>query len=128
MGRVLVVDDDEGIRELIAMALSDEGYGVQTACHGAEALDLIDLAPPDLILLDMRMPVMDGWEFVRLYRQSSGPQAPIVALTAGRDALNGAARIAVAGSLPKPFELDKLLELVAGLIGQRSRGPSGQQL
>jgi two-component system chemotaxis response regulator CheY len=120
-GRILVVDDDEAIRELIAIVLSDEGYGVQTARHGAEALDLIDLDPPDLILLDMRMPVMDGWQFSRTYRQRSSLRAPIVAHTAGRDSLDAAAQIAAADYLAKPFELERLLDVVARLIGQRAQ-------
>jgi len=112
-GRVLVVDDDDTIRELIATALSDEGYEIQTAMHGADALHLIARWPPDLILLDMRMPVMDGWEFSEAYRQLPGPQAPIVVLTAGRDAANAASQVAAAGFVSKPFDLNSLLEIVA---------------
>lgn len=112
-GRVLVVDDDDTIRELIATALSDEGYEIQTAAHGADALDLIARWSPDLILLDMRMPVMDGWEFSEAYRQLPGPLAPIVVLTAGRDAASSASQVAAAGFVSKPFDLNGLLEVVA---------------
>ena len=60
-GPILVVDDDASIRELIGMALVDEGYEVQAAPHGAAALEVISHSRPSVILLDMRMPVMDGW-------------------------------------------------------------------
>ena len=119
-GRILGVDDDEGIRELIAMALSDEGYTVQLACHGAEALALVEQDPPDLILLDMRMPVMDGWEFAWALREIRGTQVPIVALTAGCDGANLADQIAAAGLVAKPFELDHLLDVVARLMSRDS--------
>ena len=76
-GRILVVDDDDTIRELISIALGDEGYEVMTAIHGREALERTVSWSPDVILLDMRMPVMDGWEFTRPgaarpYRRADG--------------------------------------------------------
>ena len=111
--RVLVVDDDDTIRELIAMALVDEGYEVETAVHGKEALDQVGKCALSLILLDMRMPVMDGWEFAQVYHQLPGPHAPIIVLTAGRDAANAAAQIGAAGFLAKPFDLERLLGIVA---------------
>lgn len=109
--RILVVDDDEAIQELIATTLIDEGYQATTAPHGAAALKLID-EPPDLILLDMRMPVMDGWQFAQAYRAGPGPHAPIIVLTAARDAAGVAAQIGAVAYLPKPFLLDDLLDLV----------------
>ena len=111
--RILVVDDDEGIGEFVGLALSDDGYEVQTALHGAAALKLIDPQAPDVILLDMRMPIMDGWEFARRYRERPGPHAPIVVMTAARDAATRASEIEADGVLAKPFDLDALLEIVA---------------
>ncbi|HPL27936.1 MAG TPA: response regulator, partial [Anaerolineae bacterium] len=58
---ILVVDDDATIRELIELALTDEGYEIIAARNGAEALAVVGAAPVDLILLDIRMPIMDGW-------------------------------------------------------------------
>lgn len=110
--QILVVEDDGSIRGLIEMALSDEGYEVMTAPHGAAALDLIQESAPDFILLDMSMPVMDGWEFSRAYRETPGRHAPIVALTAAHNAANPAAEIQAAGYLAKPFTLDVLLSMV----------------
>lgn len=110
---ILVVDDDASIRELIRMALVDEGYEVQVATHGAAALEVIGRARPRVILLDMRMPVMDGWEFARAYREAPGPHAPIIVLTAARDAAQRATEINAEGFLGKPFDLNELLVLVA---------------
>jgi two-component system, chemotaxis family, chemotaxis protein CheY len=110
--RVLVVDDDESIGEFVSMALADDGYDVVTALDGAAALELIERERPDVILLDMRMPIMDGWEFARRYREMTGPHAPIIVVTAARDADDRAAQIEADGVLAKPFNLDDLLGLV----------------
>ena len=110
--RVLVVDDDDSIRQVVSLALADEGYQVDAAGDGEAALQLVRQQRPDLILLDMRMPVMDGWEFARQYRERPGPHAPIIVVTAARDADDRAAQIAADGVLPKPFRLHQLLELV----------------
>ena len=110
--RVLVVDDDEDIRQLIDMALSSEGYRVLTAQNGAAALEVIAHSPPDVILLDMKMPVMDGWELARVYRQTPGQHAPIVVMTAAQDAAARAAEVAADGHLAKPFDLDELFRIV----------------
>ncbi len=110
--RVLVVDDDESIRELVEMALTSEGHQVTTAPHGAAALEAIAASPPDVILLDMKMPVMDGWEFARIYRQAPGQHAPIVVVTAAQDAASRAAEVAADGHLPKPFDLADLFRVI----------------
>lgn len=110
---ILVVDDDPSIRDLIAMALADQGYDVEAAPHGAAALEIVGHTLPSIILLDMRMPVMDGWEFARAYRSKPGPHAPIIVLTAARDAGQRAREIRADGFLGKPFDLDDLLSLVA---------------
>ena len=78
---VLVVDDDAAIRRVIAAAVAEEGYAVAEAADGAAALALVRAAPPCLILLDLRMPGMNGWEFARRYRALPGPRAPLVCVT-----------------------------------------------
>src|ERR671936_1540746 len=108
--RVLVVDDEPEIRDVVAMLLGSEGYRVTTAANGAVALERVGREPFDLVLLDMRMPVMDGWSFARAYRSQPGPHAPIVVLTAAQDAAERAAQIDADGYLGKPFDLDDLLE------------------
>jgi two-component system chemotaxis response regulator CheY len=110
--RVLVVDDDKGIREFVRTVLSDEGYDVAEATDGQQALDRVAQRRPDVILLDMRMPVMDGWEFARTYREQPGPHAPIVIVTAALDVAKDAKEIGADGFLAKPFQLDDLLQLV----------------
>ena len=111
--RILVVEDDDGIRDLVDLVLSSAGYEVLTASDGAAALQLVGTVHPDLVLLDMRMPVMDGWEFARQYRAGPEPHAPIVVLTAARDAAARAAEIHANGYLGKPFEVSELLTLVS---------------
>jgi two-component system chemotaxis response regulator CheY len=123
--RILVVDDDDTIRELVAMALSDDGYEVDSAAHGLQAIELVEERPPDLILLDMRMPIMDGWEFVEAYRAMRGRHAPVIVLTAGRDAAAIAADVHADGFLPKPFDLDHLLSLVACATARKPDGHGG---
>jgi two-component system, chemotaxis family, chemotaxis protein CheY len=116
---ILLVDDDNGIREFVNLALSDEGYAVMTASHGAAALALIADHPPALILLDMRMPVMDGWEFARVYRQRPGPHAPIIVVTAARESAERASQIEADGVLSKPFRLAELLAAVEPYANRR---------
>jgi two-component system chemotaxis response regulator CheY len=110
------VDDEPAIRRLIVAALVEEGYGVAQAADGAAALTLVRAAPPCLILLDMRMPVMDGWEFARRYRAlppaPPGPRAPLVCVTAALDAAAWSAQIGAAGVVSKPFDLDELIAAV----------------
>ncbi len=113
---ILVVDDDQAILTTIADSLVFEGYLVVTADHGASALDLVKQQPVALILLDMKMPVMDGWAFARAYRCQPLQHAPIVALTAARNAAEWAAEIEATAYLAKPFELDELLALVGRYV------------
>jgi CheY-like chemotaxis protein len=109
---ILVVDDDPSIRALVVEALIDDGYDVVEAADGAQALALIGANNPCLILLDMRMPVLDGWGFARTYRSEGGTRAPIVVMTAARDARTWANEIEADGVLPKPFDLSDLSAVV----------------
>jgi CheY-like chemotaxis protein len=108
---ILVVDDDPSIRDTVTAILESEGYPVATAVNGEEALRTLESDPPSLVLLDMRMPVMDGWTFVRSLRER-GVAPPIVVMTAAQDAHRWASEIGAAGYLPKPFDLLKLLTVV----------------
>ena len=113
--RVLIVEDDDGIRDLVDLVLTSAGYEILTASDGAAALQVLGTVHPDLVLLDMRMPVMDGWELARRYRAMPGPHAPIVVMTAARDAAQRAAEIDANGYLGKPFDMGELLALVRHL-------------
>jgi DNA-binding response OmpR family regulator len=108
---VLVVDDDPSITAAVRDGLEFEGYRVTTAGNGAEALREVRDDPPTLILLDMRMPVMSGWEFAKEYRMV-GHQAPVIVMTAAANAGTWAAEIEADAVLPKPFTLDDLFDAV----------------
>lgn len=111
-GPVLVVDDDRAILSTITEILDLEGYPFSTASDGAEALRQIAAVRPTLVLLDMRMPVLNGWEVARTLRER-GIMVPIVVMTAARDARLWSEQIGAAGYLAKPFDLDDLLATVA---------------
>jgi CheY-like chemotaxis protein len=111
-GPILIVDDDPSIRATISEILRLEGYPVQTAANGVEALEAIVRVHPSLVLLDMRMPRIDGWEFARRLTEH-GARPPIIVMTAARDARRAAADIGADAYLTKPFEIDQLLTQVA---------------
>jgi CheY-like chemotaxis protein len=108
---VLVVDDEPDIRATVAAMLEIEGYTVAEAANGADALAAIERNRPDLILLDMRMPVLDGWGFAEESRRR-GHRIPIVVMTAARDAARWAGEIAATAFVAKPFGYDDLIRAV----------------
>ena len=120
MTRVLVIDDDPAIRQVIAFALGDEGFQVDQARDGLAALELVGRQHPDVILLDMRMPGMDGWEFVKRYRERHHRQAPIIVLSAAQDVAQRGADVDADGYLSKPFDLDTLVQRVSALARKMS--------
>jgi CheY-like chemotaxis protein len=114
MARILVVDDDSDIREVVGEALSYAGYDVAAARDGREGLALCRSFHPDLILLDLMMPGMSGWEFRSAQRRDPAlAHIPVVVVTAlGHDP-----DIQVSAVLAKPFRLDDLLAQVRRLAG-----------
>ena len=110
---VLVVEDDSDLVSLMELVLTDAGYRVRTAPEGAAALARVAEQMPGLILLDMRMPGMNGWEFAREFRARHGRACPIVVVTAAENARARAAEVDADGWLAKPFEIDDVLRLVA---------------
>jgi two-component system chemotaxis response regulator CheY len=111
--RILVVDDDDSIRQIVRLFLEDEGFQVLTVPNGQAALDVLETFRPDIILLDLRMPVMDGYEFVSRYRARPAPHAAIVAFDAALNAELERDRIGAATLLEKPFDLEDLLTAVS---------------
>ena len=106
MPSVLVVDDDQDIRESLVEILTEEGYEVSSACNGAEALEQIDRATPDVMLLDLMMPVVNGWEVLETLRlRGTHPKLPVVILSALEAQ-------GCAGYIQKPIRLPKLLALI----------------
>ena len=87
------------------------------ANNGEEALQRMEEALPQLILLDMRMPVMDGWTFTQIVRDHYGRRIPIVVVTAADDSSLRASEIGADADLGKPFELEQLYEVVTDTIG-----------
>ncbi len=114
---VLVVEDDIDLLGMVRLVLEGAGYRVLAAGEGGEALQEIAREMPGLILLDMKMPGMDGWEFARIFRARHDRQAPIVVLTAADDARKRAEEIGAEDYLGKPFEIDDLLAKVAKYMG-----------
>jgi CheY-like chemotaxis protein len=115
---ILVVDDDEFIREALCEALEVEGYRVTVAGNGAEALAKLGADLPNVILLDLMMPVMNGWQFRE--RQLADPRLspiPVIVLSAHGHGAQAAAVLSSAAFLAKPFSLDHLLEAVETAVG-----------
>jgi DNA-binding response OmpR family regulator len=115
---VVLIEDDEGVREVIDLALTTAGFRVHLATNGAEALDIVAQTTPRLILFDLKMPIVDGREFARRYRSSTGARAPLVLLTAAEDPAAEAASIEADGYLAKPFDLDELLQIAERMSSQ----------
>lgn len=106
-----MVDDDPTILATVSEVLDMEGYDVVTATNGAEALVAVDRSVPSLVLLDMRMPVLDGWGFMRVVRER-GLTLTVVVMTAAADARRWGREIGAEGVLAKPFDIDELVRAV----------------
>jgi DNA-binding response OmpR family regulator len=112
-GEVMVVEDDFAIRETLRELLEDEGFRVSWASNGREALAQLKERAPRLILLDLMMPVMDGWEFrTAQQRDPDIARIPVVVISADHGLEQKVSGLSVAGWLAKPFELDALLAAV----------------
>jgi CheY-like chemotaxis protein len=117
-GPILVVEDDPDLLALEAEILTSAGYRVSTAVDGLQALERAGADFPALVLLDMRMPRMDGWRFAAAFRERFGTACPIVVVTAAEDARARAEEVGAAGFLAKPFELDEVLGEVERHVGK----------
>ncbi len=114
---VLVIDDDGETRALMEMALEEEGYHVYQAEHGLEGLQVLAQHTPDLIVLDMRMPLINGHQFAHELRAHCGRDVPIVVVTAANDAQQHAQYLGAAGWLAKPFQVEDFVGLVGKCLG-----------
>ena len=112
---VLIVDDDPDILQTLGLCLSTEGYRVVMASNGEEALDVLKTERPRVILLDLMMPVMDGWQFVAELEARGLRSAPLLILSADRAVRGHAMNLHASGYLAKPFDLDELLTKVQDL-------------
>lgn len=116
--RVLVVDDDPSIRRMIMAALRREGYTFAEAANGREALDTMRRDRPDIVILDLMMPMVSGWDVLR--ERSGDPhllEIPVIVVSANRSAeLASAMDKGICAFLPKPFDITVLSSLVRSCI------------
>jgi DNA-binding response OmpR family regulator len=117
MPSVLLVEDEVSVREVAGEILTDRGFLVIAASDGAIALQLLEQSSPDLIILDIYLPALDGRRFVHRYRQGPEPHVPILIITGWGYAAERAVALDAAGYLDKPFGPQELLAKVEGLIG-----------
>ena len=127
---LLIVDDEDNLRSMLAAALQHHGYTVTTAANGRDALDVIPKDRPDLVLLDVMMPDLDGFEVCRRLR-TDGDRTPVLFLTA-RDSTEDKVRGLTLGGddyLQKPFSLDELMARAQAILRRTSgRGDSSTTL
>lgn len=122
MARILVVEDDHVIRELLVVNVTIEGHEAVTAVDGTEALAMIGDARPDVVLLDMMLPRVDGWEVTARVKGDPATSAiPIVALSARamQADIDRGAEVGVDHYVTKPFDPIELMQLVNSLVANR---------
>ena len=122
MTLILLAEDDPSVQEVVARILGGRGYEVIPVADGRAALQALDQTSPDLILLDIYMPLLDGRRLIQEYRQRPGPHAPILVITGAGHAAHRAIALEAADSLDKPFGPKELLAKVEALIGPPTRG------
>jgi len=126
--RVLVIDDEADVRAALRATLGDAGYAVTEARDGAEALEILRTNPPDAVLMDIYMPLQDGFEAIRALRRIA-PAVKVIAISGGSrgnfDPLKAAEMLGADRTLRKPFGIDELLAALAGVLPAARRGGHG---
>jgi CheY-like chemotaxis protein len=122
MGSILVVDDDSDILGVLVAVITAQGHEIRTAANGHEALEQVAARMPDLVLLDIKMPVMDGDTFAAHFRAKFGHAARIVVMTAAESAALRAREAGADDWLAKPFDLDELVKILRSSAGPRAGG------
>ena len=119
---VLIVDDDAGTRALVRASLELEGFDVVEAESGTTGLTAVDEESPDLILLDVMMPQMDGWEMLRRVQEVHGGAIPVVMFSGKVDesSADEAAERGASGFIGKPFDPQQLIDRAKQILGARS--------
>ena len=116
MKKILVVEDDLSIRELLIEILEDEGYHVSSGSNGSEGLSSLELSTPDLIIMDVMMPIMDGYAFRKeLLKNSIWSSIPVIAMSAQAQGLEKLKLHGLTNFISKPLEINHFLETVSSL-------------
>jgi CheY-like chemotaxis protein len=116
MTTVLIADDDDGIRELLRELLDSEGYLVEEATNGAEAIELVTANPPGAVLMDLMMPVVSGAEATTMLKQDPRTASiPVLVMSAGRNIAAMRNEIPADDFISKPFDLSSLVSAIANL-------------
>lgn len=119
--RILVVDDDDLIRETVAEALELDGFAVEKARNGREALEVVRSRRPNGIILDLMMPIMTGWQFLESCRADQLCDGiPVVVMSAYSKLPEEASTLGVKGCIAKPFDLDVLLGAIERAVQRRT--------
>jgi len=116
-GRVLVIDDDPDMLATVAEILGIHDYEVVIARDGQQGLEAVARRMPDLVLLDLKMPVMNGWQFAEVYRGRWSRRAPIVVISAVDDPARRAQEVGAVAWISKPFDIVEFLRVVAAHVG-----------
>lgn len=119
--RILVVDDDYTLCQTIQMVLQEEGFSVETAMDGVEALERAEREQPAIVLLDMGLPLLDGEGVAKELHVRYGQAVPIVLMTADGHFAEKGRRIEAIAALNKPFEIDDLLQVVYEALSAQER-------
>ena len=127
--RLLVVDDEDNLRSMLSAALRHYGFDVDVAADGSEGLGRIEAEKPDLVVLDVMMPGLDGFEVCRLMR-SKGDLTPVLFLTARGDTADKVTGLKAGGDdyLEKPFSLDELTARIEAILRRTQDSPPGNVL
>lgn len=124
MSRILVVDDDADIVDVVESALRERGHDVARAADGMTGLRSLGSLPFDAVILDVRLPTVDGWQALKVIRdEKQFDDVAVVMLSArsGDDALVRARELGSDDFVPKPFDIDELIESVEGAIAKRRK-------
>lgn len=127
LGRLLIVDDEQPVREVLGEYFASHGYQVETASTGPEALDLVRCRRPDLVLLDVRMPGLDGVEVLKKLREVDG-QLPVIMITANEDVALARSMLTLGAFdyVSKPFDFRYLDRVVTAALVQTEMPPDGE--
>ncbi|MDE3044339.1 MAG: response regulator transcription factor [Acidobacteriota bacterium] len=129
MSKILIIDDEPGVRDLLDDALSAAGYETQWAANGAEGLDHVRRSSPDLCIVDINMPVMNGYEFLEKLR-AHDERTPVLMLSArdGNEDVERGLRFGADDYVRKPFSLEELLLRVAAILRRAHADADGDEL